>query len=911
MNQNKMHKSFIHNLFHSTAFCAAFALLMTVSATAQPRLRADNIDEVLQAMTLEEKAALLVGTSSDNVVPGLAGGTRPIARLGIPQTVFSDGPAGVRIDPERDPAHTVATGFPVGTLLASSWDVDLVEKTTSVLGNEVLEYGVDVLLAPGMNIHRNPLNGRNFEYFAEDPLLSGKMAAAYVRGVQGNGVGTSIKHYAVNNQETNRTENDAQVSRRALREIYLKNFEIAVKEGRPWTVMSSYNKLNGKYTQQDYELLTSVLRNDWGYDGIVITDWGLKDNTVLSVKAGNDLMDPGADVEIERILQGVKDGRLSMEEVDRNVRRILEYVVKTPRFRQYAYSSHPDLEAHAVTARDAAAQSIVLLRNERRTLPLKGTERVALYGVTSEDFIAGGTGSGEVTKPYVITMTQAMEAAGFTLDERLKSYYSLAAKALQKRFDQEFEEDREHREELPLTASAISYQASVNDVAVVVFGRQAGEGKDRRLEGDFELSGAERELLVNLQKAYRPRGKRVVVILNVGGVIETASWKHLVDAIVLPWSPGQEGANAIADILTGKVNPSGKLPMTFPNNYLDIPSAADFPYDYDPFSKYHEKENVDFTAYTEDIWIGYRYYATEGMDVSYPFGFGLSYTDFAYSKPVVKAGADGFTASVTVTNTGAVAGREVVQLYVTAPSGGLEKPAFELKAFAKTRLLQPGESQVLTMPVDNYSLASFNEGTSAWEAAEGEYKVLFGASSADIRETGTYRLKKALSWPVSDVLRMQGGPHFPALADAKPAGQGLRYSYREGEYMSVKGFRAAKEKSAGITPVITATLKEREDHFGLFFTGLVKVKRDGLYRLSLRCDDGAILTLDGQPLVDLDRDGGGYEDIWLTLDAGFHRIELGFWDNFAEESVEVGLKGPGISVNNLPAEMLYYEEVVR
>ena len=886
---------------------SALAALLSGPLAAQPRLRADNIDEVLQAMTLQEKAALLVGTSSDNLVPGLAGGTRAIPRLGIPQTIFSDGPAGVRIDPERDPAHTVATGFPVGTLLASSWDVDLVEKTTAVLGNEVLEYGVDVLLAPGMNIHRNPLNGRNFEYFSEDPLLSGRMAAAYVRGIQSNGVGTSVKHYAVNNQETNRTENDALVSRRALREIYLKNFEIAVKEGKPWTVMSSYNKLNGNYTQQDYDLLTTVLRDEWGYDGIVITDWGFKDNTVASAKAGNDLMDPGADFEVERILDGVRDGRLSMEEVDRNVRRILEYVVKTPHFRAYAFSSHPDLKAHAVTARQAAAESIVLLRNQRRTLPLKGNERVALYGVTSEDFIAGGTGSGEVTKPYVVTLTQAMEAAGFILDKNLKQYYEVASKALKRRFDLEFEEDREHREELPLTTTAINYQASVNDVAVVVFGRQAGEGKDRRLAGDFELSAAERELLVNLHEAYRPRGKRVIVVLNIGGVIETASWKQLVDAIVLPWSPGQEGANAIADVLTGKVNPSGKLPMTFPNNYRDIPSAADFPYDYDPFASHHEKENVDFTAYTEDIWIGYRYYATEGMEVSYPFGYGLSYTTFDYSKPVVKAGADGFSASVTVTNTGSVAGREVVELYVSAPAGGLEKPVRELKGFAKTKLLQPGESQVLTMKVDNYSLASFQESTSAWETAEGEYGVLFAASCEDIRATGTYQLKKALAWPVHDVLKMRGGDYFPAVKDAKPAGAGLRYSYREGNYMQVDGFRSAPEKTAGITPVITSALKEREDHFGIFFTGLVKVERDGLYRLSLRSDDGSRLLLDGKPLLDLDRDGGGREEVWLTLEAGFHRIELGFWDNFAEESVEVGLKGPGISVSNLPADMLYHE----
>ena len=885
----------------------AVSMAVSISAAAQPQLRKDNIDEVLKAMTLEEKASLLVGTSPDNLVPGMAGGTRAIPRLGIPQTVFSDGPAGVRIDQERDPSHKVATGFPVGTLLASSWDTDLVERTTAVLGNEVLEYGVDVLLAPDMNIHRNPLCGRNFEYFSEDPLLSGKMAAAYVRGIQSNGTGTSIKHYAANNQETNRTENDALVSRRALREIYLKNFEIAVKEGHPWTVMSSYNKLNGQYTQQDYDLLTTVLRDEWGYDGIVITDWGYKENTVKAVQAGNDLMDPGADFEVERILNGVKEGRLSMEDVDRNVRRILEYVVKTPHFRNYAHTNRPDLQAHALTAREAAAESIVLLRNERHALPLKGNERVALYGVSSENFIAGGTGSGEVNKPYVITMTQALEDAGFILDEGLKKYYSLEARALKHRFTMEPVEDNEYREEPFLTAPSIQFQASLNDVAVVVFGRQAGEGKDRHVENDFELSATERELLVNLSKAYRPRGKKVVVILNVGGVIETASWKHLVDAILLPWSPGQEGANAIADILTGKVNPSGKLPMTFPCNYLDIPSSADFPYDYDELAPYHAKENVDFTSYSEDIWVGYRYFQKAGAEVSYPFGHGLSYTSFDYSKMVVKAGTDGFTASVTVTNTGAVAGKEVVQLYVSAPAGGLDKPACELKGFGKTRLLQPGESEVLTMAVDNYSLASFNERTSSWEAAEGEYKVLVGASVADIRTQGAYRLKKAQSWPVHDVFRMQRGEYFPAVKDAAPKGQGLRYSYREGECMSVDEFLSVPEKSTGITPVITSALKQQEDHFCLVFKGLIKVERDGVYRLFLRSDDGSRLTLDGRTVLNLDHDGGGYQEVWLTMEAGFHRLEIGFWDNFAEEYIEVGLKGPGISVYNLPAEMLYHE----
>ena len=885
---------------------AGICLFAWLSAAAQPQLRKDNIDEVIAAMTLEEKASLLVGTGSDNLVPGLAGGTRAIPRLGIPQTVFSDGPAGVRFDHERDPRKTVATGFPVGTLLASSWDTGLVERVTKDMGNEVLEYGVDVLLAPGMNLHRNPLCGRNFEYFSEDPVLSGKIAAAYVRGIQGNGAGTSVKHYAANSQETNRTENDALVSRRALRELYLKNFEIVVKEGKPWTVMSSYNKLNGKYTQQDYDLLTTVLRDEWGYEGLVITDWGCKDGTVASVKAGNDLMDPGSDVEVRRIIEGVKDGSISMEELDRNVRRVLEYVVKTPKFRRYAFSSKPDLNAHALTAREAAAEGIVMLRNQRHALPLKGTEKVALYGVSATDFIAGGTGSGEVSKPYVVTMTGALEEAGFSLDAKLKNYYEYAAKAIQARYDQEFIENREYREELPLTATAIDYQARVNDVAILVLGRQAGEGKDRILKGDFELWDTEKQIIENLNRSYRARGKKVIVVLNVGGVIETASWKHLVDAILLPWAPGEEGANAVADILTGKENPSGKLPMTFPNNYFDVPSAADFPYDYDIYSDHHASENVDHTLYTEDIWVGYRHYQTRGEEVSYPFGYGLSYTTFAYSKPEVKAGKDGFTASVTVTNTGSVPGREAVQLYVGAPAGGLEKPLRELKSFAKTRLLQPGESQVLAFTVDNYSLASFNEKTSSWETAAGTYQLLFAASVEDIRATAAYVQKKPLSWKVNDVLGMPQYRSFAAVGDAAPAGPGLHYSYREGAFMSVGDVLSAPELASGTAPLISADIHQRGDHFGLVYKGFMKIENSGLYRLSLTCDDGAVLILDGETLIDLDRDGGGSESLWLNLEDGCHSLELRYWDNFDEETLQLGLKGPGISCENLPAEMLFH-----
>ncbi len=749
------------------------ALTLALAAVAQPQLREDNIDEVLKAMTLQEKATLLVGGARAAIVngvtsgvaanvPGAAGNTRPIERLGIPGTVLADGPAGLRIQPTRqgDSQTYYCTGFPVGTLLASSWDLSLVEDVTKAMGNEVLEYGVDVLLAPGMNIHRNPLNGRNFEYFSEDPLLSGKMAAAYVKGVQSNGVGTSIKHYATNNQETNRLENESVVSQRALREIYLKNFEIAVKEAEPWTVMSSYNKLNGDYTQQSEGLLTTVLRDEWGFKGIVMTDWGNKAGTVKSAKSGNDLMEPGTQVEIDRIIAGVEDGSISPEELDRNVRNMLNYIVRTPHFKGYKFSNKPDLKAHAEVARKAAGESIVLLRNEN-ALPLAGSEKVALYGISAIDFVAGGTGSGDVNKAYVVNMEEAMTRAGFSLDKNISDYYKAYISYEKAKTSLEgtaFSWFRPRKyAEIAIPASAIGNEAKVNDVAVIVLGRNAGEGADRKQIDDFELTTVERELLRDVSTAYHAVGKKVVVVLNVGGVIETTSWKNMVDAIVLPWSPGQEGANAVADVLTGKVNPSGKLPMTFPVNFMDHPSSANFPYNYQGargFSRgpRQPQKDVDYTKYEEGIWVGYRHFVTREVEVSYPFGYGLSYTCFAYSKPVVKAGKDGFTASVTVTNTGKVAGKEVVELYVSAPAGGLEKPARELKAFGKTRELKPGESQTLTLQVSAYELASFNEAASAWEAAAGKYNVQFGASVDDIRCTAPFSLKKAQSWPVNNVL---------------------------------------------------------------------------------------------------------------------------------------------------------------
>ncbi|MCR5828477.1 MAG: glycoside hydrolase family 3 C-terminal domain-containing protein [Bacteroidales bacterium] len=759
----------------------AAALLTTATVFAQPKLTKDNIDEVLKAMTLQEKATLLVGGSraaivngvtsgTTSLVQGAAGRTRAIDRLGIPATVLADGPAGLRISPTREgTAETFyCTAFPVGTSLASSWDIALVEELTTAMGNEVREYGVDVLLAPGMNIHRNILCGRNFEYFSEDPLVSGKMAAAYVRGIQSNGVGTSIKHYMANNQETNRNMNDAIISQRALREIYLKNFEIAVKEGKPWTVMSSYNQMNGQFTQQNRELLTTVLREEWGFDGIVMTDWGNKEGTVKAVIAQNDLMEPGAESEIERIIKGVQDGTISQADLDRNVRNMLEYIVRTPRFAGYKFSNKPDLAAHEALVRKAAPQTMVLLKNDNAALPLKGTETVALFGLNSYDMIPGGTGSGAVNKKYVRSLKEGLEMDGFKVDADLANLYAKYVdyqNALQLRAAGGGGMwGRAPLAEMAVPDNYVTREVAGSDVAVITIGRNSGEGADRKaVAGDWALTDAERQNLETLCNSFHAAGKKVIVVLNIGGVIETASWKHMPDAILLAWQPGMEAGASIADVLCGKANPSGKIATTFPLNFFDSPSSVNFPYNYtrnaqpvNAFGRGNQQpqpvKDVDYTDYNEGIWVGYRFFETAGQEVSYPFGFGLSYTTFEYSKPVVKATANGFTASITVKNTGKVAGREAVQLYVTAPAGGLEKPAKELKAFAKTRELAPGESQTLTMTVDNYSLASFNEAASQWEAAAGNYTVAFAASIKDVRATASYSLKKAQNWKVNNVL---------------------------------------------------------------------------------------------------------------------------------------------------------------
>lgn len=773
------------NLLRTSALWA----VVLAAAACTPRLRPGNIDRVIAAMTLEEKIHLLVGTSMDGkdddgsklvvgktklLVPGAAGTTYPIERLGIPAIVLADGPAGLRISPTRDgdTATYYCTGFPIASALASTWDPTLVEEVGRAMGDEVREYGVDILLAPGMNIMRNPLCGRNFEYYSEDPLLSGRTAAAMVRGVESNGVGCSIKHFAANNQEINRLCNDSRVSIRALREIYLRNFEIAVREAQPRTLMTSYNYVNGRYTSEDRGLLTDILRGDWGFRGTVMTDWSAGLDTPAQIAAGNDMIQPGSNERYEAILAAAREGRLPIEAIDTSVRRILELVVRSPRYEGYPFSNRPDLKAHADVARRAAAEGMILLENRGEALPLASGGEIALFGVTSYRLIAGGTGAGDVNKAYTVDLCDGLRNAGFTLNAAAQEAYAahLAAE------DARLAEINERRgwwfgplqpDEMPNPAAVVRRSAATAAAAVVTIGRRGGEGTDRHETDDFLLKPAERRLIADVSRIYRAAGKPVVVVLNTGGIVETASWRDDADAVLMAWQAGQEGGNAVADVLAGKVNPAGRLPMTVPVRYADVP-AQNFPalnlntgkndsfYRYSE-TKLYEVPDVDYTNYTEGIYVGYRHYVTRDVPVAYPFGYGLSYTDFTIGDLHAEAVDGGWVAVCTVTNTGRRAGREVVQLYASAPAGRTDKPRCELRAYAKTPLLEPGEAAEVRMPLAAADLASFDEEASAWVTEAGGYTLRAARNVAEPGATTVVEVTEPIVRKVCTAMRPEGG----------------------------------------------------------------------------------------------------------------------------------------------------------
>lgn len=711
---------------------------------------------ILSQMTVEQKInivsgmgmAFMLGSLGEiDRVPGTAGYTHPYPELGIESIALADGPAGLRIWPTRegDDQTYYATAFPVATLVASTWNEKLVTQIGEAMGNEVKEYGVDVLLAPGMNIHKNPLTGRNFEYYSEDPLLSGSMAAAMVNGVESNGVGATIKHFVANNIETNRIALNTIVSERALREIYLKGFEIAVKKSDPWAIMSAYNPINGTPASEHKGLLTDVLRGEWNYQGVVMTDWFGGTDPVEQLKAGNDLLMPGVKARTELVKQGVEKGTITEADLDINVERILKLVLKSPIQNGFKHSNKPDLKAHAKLTRDVAAEGTVLLKNEMNTLPLAGnTNMVGAFGVGAYAYISGGTGSGDVNEAYSVSMVEGLANANINVDKTLANQYIQFRKdEIAKRPKKEnFFMPDTPLPEMPLDTKTLQQVVKRTQIGLITLGRNSGEFADRTVEGDFYLTAAEKDMIKNVSAAYHAAGKKVVMVLNVGNVVEMKSWQDDVDAIILPWQGGQEGGNALSDVLTGKVNPSGRLPTTFPVSYSDVPSSE--PHQF-PGIANNEADSIIVAGidwgkpakvwYEDDIYVGYRYFDTFNVDVTYPFGYGLSYTTFSIESDLagqsVKA-ADSVSVPVTVTNTGSIQGKQVVQLYVSAPKGKLAKPAKELRSFAKSKDLKPGESQTLSLEFNLNDLASYDSEDNAWLLEKGDYKLHVATSVEDI-----------------------------------------------------------------------------------------------------------------------------------------------------------------------------------
>ena len=753
------------HLFRSFLIIAALCGY-ALHADAQ-QLNANNIDEVVNAMTLEEKCHLVLGCgmhfNDDAKFPGTAGSTYAVPRLGIPATYCADSQQGLRMSANRDWDHRdyYPTDFVASMTLASTWDREAAFKVGQGIGNEVREFGLDWILSPSMNLIRNPLCGRNHEYYSEDPYLSGTIAAGYVRGVQSEGTAACPKHFIANNQETNRNSNISQVSQRALREIYLKAFEIMVKESDPWTIMTSYNKLNGPYALQNRDLLTTIVREEWGWKGMYVSDWNAGDDAVAAMLAGNDMLQPGQDKQYQAIYDAAKSGKLSMEILNANVKRILEYIVKTHNFMGYSYNNEPNLKAHARTVREVGADGIVLLKNNG-ILPLTG-KRVALFGCTSYDWISGGSGFGGTSiGHYTVSLIEGMRSVGYEVYQPLISIYKQHIAEEEKRL---FPNGRPpfsltppaRAEEKAFTTDEMNAAVEGSDVAIISLGRKSGEAADRS-ETDFYLKVGESQLIKAVSVAYHAKGKKVIVLLDICSPIDVASWQDQVDGLVCTWQGGQESGFSVADVLSGQVNPSGKLPMTFEKRYGDAYADKNFPanvddktigamfmWGYNKDSAPNERKpeaNIDFTNYEEDIFVGYRYFDSFGKEVAYPFGFGLSYTTFEYNNMSVNEKDGIYTIQVDVKNTGSRAGRNVVELFVAAPnSKKLNKPEKELRNYAKTRLLQPGQTETVTMKVSTSDLASFNEKASAWKTDAGVYTFMICSSANDIEVASTAKVK--------------------------------------------------------------------------------------------------------------------------------------------------------------------------
>ncbi len=668
----------------------------------------DRIKELLNKMTLEEKAALCTGATDWT--------TTRIERLGVPELIVSDGPHGVRREPnlhELDAESLPATCFPTASCTASTWDVDLIHAMGETLAEECIALKVDVVLGPGANMKRTPLCGRNFEYFSEDPFLAGQMAASFISGVQSKGVGTSLKHYATNNQETRRMVINAEIDERTLREIYLPAYETAVKIGKPWTVMCAYNKLNGTYCSENHKLLVDILKNEWGFEGLVVSDWGAVHDRVASLKGGLDLEMPGPrDLHVKEVIQAVRSGKLDEAVLDEAVQRILGIVFKSA---ETLKGGAFDREAHHALARRIASEGIVLLKNDG-ILPLKAYKHIAITGRAAKIPYYQGGGSSHINPTRLdIPIEELRKLAGDARASYSEGYFA----------------DGSSNPALIGEAVSICCQAEVALLFIALPETTESEGYDR---ADLDLTPDQIELI----KAVTAVQPKTVVILNNGAPVVSSDWIDGTAAVLEAWMMGQAGGGAIADVLYGKVNPCGRLAETYPLRLMDTPAFINFP------------GGNDEVRYGEGIFIGYRYYDMKAIGVQFPFGYGLSYTTFDYSNAKVSAltfrDVDGVTVSVDVTNTGKVTGKEVIQVYVHDHKSRLVRPPKELKGFAKVEL-RPAETKTVTFPLDFRAFAYYHPGYKQWITEDGEFDLLVGASSADIRCIQCVNLQSTLDLP--------------------------------------------------------------------------------------------------------------------------------------------------------------------
>jgi beta-glucosidase len=812
-----------------------------------------RVEDLLGKLTLKEKVSLLAGKDR--------WGTTPVERLGIPSVIMTDGPHGVRTEPMWEGRiHSPATSFPTGVSMASSWNTELIERVGVALAEETRALACDILLAPCVNIVRTPLAGRNFETYSEDPYLAGRIGVAYVRGVQSRNVGTSLKHYACNNQEFERMRGDSVVDERTLREIYLPAFEAVVKETQPWTVMCAYNRINGVYASEHHTLLTEILREEWGFEGVVISDWGANHTIVESVKGGLDIEMPGpARYYGDFLVHAVNHWQIDEAVVDESARRILRMILRSGQMGDPSALPEGSVNTpeHQALARELAEESIVVLKNEGDVLPLKDVKRVAVIGPNATEARIGGGGSSYLEPPYRVSPLEGLKTKlgdgveigyergcdNFVEPPVLKPEYlvpldgegqgllgeyfdnpDLSGEARAKRVDRTVGYWRlRPPEEIDADAFSVRWTGTLtvpdtgrhvfklggagicrlyldgaliveltydqpwgparrmgeavgyaelaggrayditieyiklpevfpviythfafapepgrddriaravelarrSDVTVIYAGMPTGydsEGHDRP---DMALPGPQAELI----RAVAKVNENTIVVLNCGAPVELP-WIDDVPALVLAYYPGQEGGNAVANILTGDVNPSGKLSVTFPERYEDNPTYINYP-------------GGREVRYGEGIFVGYRYYDQKGVEPLFPFGFGLSYTTFQYSDlqvpETVRPGGEPVDVSVTIANTGDCAGKEVVQLYVCDKESSLARPPKELKGFKKISL-DPGESKTIDFVLDQRALSFYDPAQKRWVAEPGEFEVLVGSSSRDIRLSATFTL---------------------------------------------------------------------------------------------------------------------------------------------------------------------------